>query len=147
MTKIVRTVAYLCEYCQKEYFDNKTIITISGQWDGRSDMDYEFHFCNECLKKEIEKHKDDTDYVEILKYYIKRGNIKMKTLKEKLKNAYDDIPSQEQKPLYQYYLKQDVEQAVLEFENFVKQEIETKKEIDIKLVMLVFIEIFGEFKK
>jgi len=77
MTRLDRTVVFypfLCDYCNKKYFDNKTIITISGQWDGRSDMDYEFHFCNyECLKKEIEKYKDDdNDYIYILKHYLRR---------------------------------------------------------------------------
>ena len=40
-----------------------------------------------------------------------------------------------------------VKDAILEFEDFVKKEIETEKEVDIKLIMLNFREIFGEFRR
>jgi hypothetical protein len=74
MTTIDRTVAYFCDYCNKRYITDKELITISGQWDGLSDRNYKFHFCNyECLKKEIEKYKDDdNDYIYILENYIRR---------------------------------------------------------------------------
>ena len=74
MTRIDRAIAYLCDCCYTAHIYKKEIITISGQLEGLTDGEYEFHFCNnECIELEIEVNKyDDNFYINILKDYMKR---------------------------------------------------------------------------
>ncbi|MFW6129782.1 MAG: hypothetical protein ACOC56_01285 [Atribacterota bacterium] len=52
-------ICYECDHCDRYINkDSDFMIEVRGQWEGRSDMPYEFHFCDiECLKKEYKKQK------------------------------------------------------------------------------------------
>ena len=76
MTTIHKILGFICEFCKKEHKTNKNIIEIYGQYEGRSDMSYEYHFCNiECLKKEFKRYStinDNNEYPYILKEEIEK---------------------------------------------------------------------------
>jgi hypothetical protein len=79
MTAITRIIKYICDCCKKEHETKKNIIEISGQWDGLSDMDYSFHFCNiDCLKKKYEREiiannePYDNDYIYLLERELEK---------------------------------------------------------------------------
>jgi hypothetical protein len=76
MTTLTKITGYRCDFCNKTHKNRKEVIEIYGQYEGRSDMSYEYHFCNiECLKKEFKKYStinDDNEYPYILKEEIER---------------------------------------------------------------------------
>lgn len=62
MTSIKKVIRYVCDNCEKEHeptqFNN--LIVLSGEFEGRSDMPYEFHFCNRnCLEQEYNHQKSE----------------------------------------------------------------------------------------
>ena len=72
MTTLTKITGYRCDFCNKTHKNKKEVIEIYGQYEGRSDMSYEYHFCNiECLKKELLLN-DDNEYFYILKEEIER---------------------------------------------------------------------------
>ena len=76
--------------------------------------------------------------------------LRMKTLKDKLQNAYDDIPSKDEPPLYKYYDENDVKEAILEFEDVLNAELfKLKFEDKGKLDFCIneFKIIFGNWEK
>lgn len=83
MTEIKKIVSYVCDFCEKKSKQREDFIEISGQYYGRSDMPYCYHFCNiKCLKSEIKRIKNpatvDYDYLDILEHRLIKENFKDK---------------------------------------------------------------------
>lgn len=79
--EIPEKVSYECEFCKTRYDNREDVIAISGQFEGRSDMPYEFHFCNiSCLDLEFgtlvepDKNTDDEYYFILEEELDKRKN-------------------------------------------------------------------------